>query len=263
MRTTIIFFSMILTSLLFAQKYEFEDSLRVTDGIVQDTIVFGTNYNGTDGYDSGLDLYAPPKPPSGFDARFTWDGEDYRKDIRLAGSESERVSHEYVVQYQASADGEAIKLYWNKDYLKSLGGSFKIISEHDQADTVDMTLVDSLDTASHWDYEDELRILYESPIPSSIKKYPNIIVESYFLMDIFPNPFNPITNIKLDVKKACKIKIDLFTNDGKYLKTLKNEYYIPGVYNLKLNRNNLSSGIYFIRSSAKKYIITKKIVLIK
>ena len=57
--------------------------MTVTDHIHSTELTFGTNENGTDGYDDGLDQYAPPSPPSSdvFDARFVWEGNDFIKDI--------------------------------------------------------------------------------------------------------------------------------------------------------------------------------------
>src|SRR6056297_11544 len=46
-------------------------------------LVVGTDAGATNGFDAGLDQYAPPAPPSGsFDMRITADGEDYFKFFR-------------------------------------------------------------------------------------------------------------------------------------------------------------------------------------
>jgi len=53
------------------------------DGNKYDGLVVGTDASATNGFDAGLDQYAPPAPPNGsFDMRITVDGEDYFKFFR-------------------------------------------------------------------------------------------------------------------------------------------------------------------------------------
>jgi hypothetical protein len=65
-------------------------------------LTFGFSPGATDGFDDGIDMYAPPAPPPpAFDAALTFSGERYYTQI-LNGSSDDLVEHEYrmLVQYR-------------------------------------------------------------------------------------------------------------------------------------------------------------------
>jgi hypothetical protein len=64
----------------------------------------------TDGYDEGIDFYAPPAPPSGFDAALAWNFERYYTQVlSLDGDYSE---HVWDIQLQYPTDN-LIELSWD------------------------------------------------------------------------------------------------------------------------------------------------------
>lgn len=91
----------------------------------------------------------------------------------------------------------------------------------------------------------------------------NFTLENYFLLQNFPNPFNPSTTIKYNILKEGFVKIYVFNNSGKEVMKLVNERKIAGNYEVKLNATNLSSGIYFYRIDLGSFFETKKMILIK
>lgn len=252
------FFIICFFSMSFAQ--EFEIPMNVSDGNTGTEITFGTNADGSNGYDSGLDQYAPPKPPSGsFDARFTWNSEDYIVDIR----DNSKVDKEYIMQYQPSSGAGPIIVSWDSTGLSTLG-EFFIVSENGQADTIDMTETDHLDTSTHWDFEEELRILYSPLDPSGLfdDKSPKN-PKDYLVVDIYPNPFNPRTTIKYSLPNHSEIKIQIYNAQGKYVNTLMDGYQNAGEHFLEFNGHNMASGSYFIQVSTSNHREVKKVILIK
>lgn len=93
----------------------------------------------------------------------------------------------------------------------------------------------------------------------------NISLPKYFKLNpVYPNPFNPETNITFEVPKASNIKINLYNILGKEVKILINNTLKSGIYNLKLESGELASGIYFVSMFADNNLInTQKIILIK
>ena len=90
----------------------------------------------------------------------------------------------------------------------------------------------------------------------------------YVLRSPFPNPFNPITQIKFDVPEQNIINLSVFDLNGKLVKTLTNQEYKQGRYKLNWNAQNnygqdVPSGMYFIRFSSNSYTNTKKILFLK
>jgi len=95
------------------------------------------------------------------------------------------------------------------------------------------------------------------------------ISENFSLENCYPNPFNPITNIKFSLSDNSGIQIMVFDINGNYIKTLVNSNYSAGNYNISWNgtdMNNIyvSAGIYFCKMvTSDGYTKTTKMVLVK
>ncbi len=89
------------------------------------------------------------------------------------------------------------------------------------------------------------------------------------LSNNYPNPFNPITQIKLSVYYDSHIKIDIYNIRGQLVKNLIDEQISTGVHNINWDSTNnkndkVSSGIYFYNLKIEgKNSITKKMVLVE
>ena len=84
----------------------------------------------------------------------------------------------------------------------------------------------------------------------------------------FPNPFNPTTTIKYQVKEASDIAIEVYNVRGQKIKTLVNDNLPAGEYEVKWNGNDdngssVASGIYFYKLRSGNDSQTKKMVLMK
>ena len=93
------------------------------------------------------------------------------------------------------------------------------------------------------------------------------IPEKFKLSQNYPNPFNPNTKIDIDVPFDCKLILKVFDINGREIKTLINETKEAGYYTVDFNGSSMASRLYFYRIIAEgigqKYVITKKMVLIK
>ena len=91
-----------------------------------------------------------------------------------------------------------------------------------------------------------------------------ITVNDFGLINIYPNPFNPITTITYNVTNLSNIKINIYNINGQLIeKILDNKLHKPGNYNINWNAENYTSGIYFIKLIDENLIDTRKIMLIK
>jgi hypothetical protein len=99
--------------------------------------------------------------------------------------------------------------------------------------------------------------------PKGIHNNINDIPKSFDLFQNYPNPYNPITNIKFDLPKDIFVTIKIYDMLGREIKTLVNEYKNAGSYIVSFNGSELSSGIYFYRIQAGNYVSVKRMVLIK
>lgn len=87
--------------------------------------------------------------------------------------------------------------------------------------------------------------------------------KSYRLVQNFPNPFNPTTEIKYDIPQQSFVSLKIYDAAAKEVQTLVNETQNAGSYNVKFNAEQLPSGIYFYTIKAGDFIETKKMLLLK
>ena len=87
--------------------------------------------------------------------------------------------------------------------------------------------------------------------------------ENISLMNAYPNPFNPLTNIIFTISQGSNSLITVYDMEGRYIETLSKSYFFPGNYTLTWNAAEYTSGIYFIQLELDSYLITQKLVLAK
>lgn len=89
------------------------------------------------------------------------------------------------------------------------------------------------------------------------------IPEHFSLKQNFPNPFNPVTSIKFDVKKSDFVSLKVYNMQGSEIKSLVNENMNAGTYEISFNAESLPSGVYFYTLQASDFKETKKMMLVK
>ena len=92
---------------------------------------------------------------------------------------------------------------------------------------------------------------------------PTIHSSSFELFQNFPNPFNPITEIKYVINNESFVTLKIYDLLGREISTLVNEKKSIGTYLINFNASNLSSGIYFYSINAGNFHQTRKMILIK
>lgn len=85
----------------------------------------------------------------------------------------------------------------------------------------------------------------------------------YALYQNFPNPFNPITNIKFEIAKKGLVKVIVYDALGREVNILVNETLNPGTYTSGFNAESLSSGLYYYKIITSDFTDVKKMLLIK
>lgn len=85
----------------------------------------------------------------------------------------------------------------------------------------------------------------------------------YSLSQNFPNPFNPVTNIKFDLPVSSDVSVKIYNTAGKEIDEIVNAKLSAGTYTYQWNALNVSSGVYFYRILAADFTSTKKMLLLK
>tara|TARA_Y100001970_G_scaffold155040_1_gene189918 strand:+ start:3842 stop:4534 length:693 start_codon:yes stop_codon:yes gene_type:complete len=81
--------------------------------------------------------------------------------------------------------------------------------------------------------------------------------------DIYPNPFNPTCNINYSIPSYGMVKVALIDINGREVQSLTNGMLSKGNYDIKIDGNNLSSGIYFLSILHDNNQLVRKLSLVK
>ncbi len=255
----------VLYSVAICQMFEFP--ITVSDGVDSKQMAIGVHPDGSEDFDPGLDLLAPPPPPSGtFDARLRINFQDFLTDIR----ENTMAEKGFCLLYQ-TAPGRTITLSWDPAFAASLG-SFVITDKFggDQF-TLDMTTTGMLEVGNDPAIIDGVRIGLTPDIPVGI---PTDVMHSaekpdrWRLKQNYPNPFNGFTGISYSVPHSSWIEVSIFTTGGQKVKTLVTGNHQKGLYHLLWDGTGekgevLTSGVYVYRLFSPAFSDAKRMVFIK
>ena len=91
----------------------------------------------------------------------------------------------------------------------------------------------------------------------------NNIPKEFKLYPPYPNPFNPICTIQLDIPKNDNIDLTIYDIYGNNIYNIYKGTIIPGKYKFTWDASKFSSGIYLVRIIANQQYSTKKVVFLK
>jgi chitinase len=89
------------------------------------------------------------------------------------------------------------------------------------------------------------------------------VIPSKISHSIYPNPFNPICNINVQLEKDSFVNIMVSDLNGSQVELLNNKILHKGSHQLSWKADDHASGIYFITIKQGGLIETKKITLLK
>ncbi len=90
-----------------------------------------------------------------------------------------------------------------------------------------------------------------------------VVADGFVLDPVYPNPFNAEFTVPFTLNKSMHVVIDLYNMKGQRIKSITNRLYSPGYYELKVNADDISSGIYFVKAASESFSYTQKIILMK
>jgi hypothetical protein len=100
--------------------------------------------------------------------------------------------------------------------------------------------------------------------PIGIKTLSRSVPVETHLFPNLPNPFNSVTYLYFQVSKGGNILIKIYDITGKEVAVLFDGFIKQGVYKLKWDASNFSSGIYFgVLIEGNNNLIAQKLILLK
>ena len=106
-------------------------------------------------------------------------------------------------------------------------------------------------------------------VTTAVESNNNLISKrEYALSQNYPNPFNSSTQFQYQVAEPGWVRINIYSVEGKLIKTLVNEYKAAGTYHCRWNGKDdfnasVASGIYFYRINSKNYTRSCRMIYLK
>jgi len=105
---------------------------------------------------------------------------------------------------------------------------------------------------------------YAPVIPTFVENQDKNLPESFQVFQNFPNPFNPSTTIKFELKQFSKVRVNIYNSVGQFIESILDNPKPPGIYSLQwIPPKNLASGVYFYQVQAEHETITKNMLYLK
>jgi thermitase len=87
--------------------------------------------------------------------------------------------------------------------------------------------------------------------------------ETLELYHNFPNPFNPLTNIRFNLNKEQRVIIKVYDINGKLVDALVDKTMQKGRHSVRFDAKDLASGVYFYTFNAGDIKLTRKMMLLR
>jgi hypothetical protein len=79
----------------------------------------------------------------------------------------------------------------------------------------------------------------------------------------YPNPFNPSTKIRFSIPTETDVRLNVYNTLGQEVAEIVNSRLKEGYHEVNFDAVSLTSGIYFYRLEADKFVDVKKMIIIK
>lgn len=87
--------------------------------------------------------------------------------------------------------------------------------------------------------------------------------EKFSLYQNFPNPFNPVTNIKFELAQKEFVTLSILNVLGQEVEVLYKGVLTSGTHNYRWDANTMTSGVYFYKLKTENQTEVKKMLLLK
>jgi hypothetical protein len=109
----------------------------------------------------------------------------------------------------------------------------------------------------------EIALSGQGYMPNAVANGNTEIPTEFALTSAFPNPFNSTTTIAYALNDAMKVDLAVYNLQGQRIAMLDAGMKSAGRHSVAWKADNVPSGIYFVRLSAKGYSSSQRILLVK
>lgn len=111
---------------------------------------------------------------------------------------------------------------------------------------------------------EEVDVVVDLPVEENRSELP----EKFALHQNFPNPFNPSTQIQIDLPEAVDFRLTIYDITGRQVRTLYQGRLAAGYHRFNWDSRSdggaeVAAGIYFCRMSSREFTASRKMLLVK
>lgn len=98
---------------------------------------------------------------------------------------------------------------------------------------------------------------------NSVEAQTATLPENSTLLQIYPNPFNPITTISFELPEKSNIKLAIYNLAGQEIEIITIGEYEAGHHDILFNAKYLATGLYFCKLESNGFVDVKKMTVLK
>jgi|GEM_PF-4566790 len=168
------------------------------------------------------------------------------------------ISNSKIAGFQLFIENEIVSSNLSDKWVEMSSNNMSVFYSSDLSTTSEIIL--EFINPINEDFELLLSDINGNEIDFEKLEIPNKIV----LSQNFPNPFNPTTNISIDIPSDMRIQLNIYNTNGEIVEELANGFYNSGVYNFNWNvDSHISSGIYIYKLITPQGQFSSKMILMK
>jgi hypothetical protein len=104
---------------------------------------------------------------------------------------------------------------------------------------------------------------YDESHFTDVTENDSTLIKDYRLVQNYPNPFNPSTIIKYELPIAGNVSLKVYDILGNEVRVLVNQFKGAGKYSAIFDAKGLASGIYIYQLSNDRFVLSRKMLLLK
>ena len=90
-----------------------------------------------------------------------------------------------------------------------------------------------------------------------------LIPASFVINTLYPNPFNPVITLDIDIHQSGVLRIEVYDVSGHLVGEINKGYVNTGNQSFQWSGNNSPSGMYFFKITDGHAVQIRKAVLLK
>ncbi|MEL1232887.1 MAG: lamin tail domain-containing protein [Candidatus Neomarinimicrobiota bacterium] len=90
-----------------------------------------------------------------------------------------------------------------------------------------------------------------------------LIPASFVINNLYPNPFNPVITLDIDIHQSGDLRIEVYDVSGHLIEEINKGHVITGKQSFQWSGNNSPSGMYFFKITHGYIVQIRKAVLLK